>query len=245
MRRALELESPFSHAGPLDDDLLFVIELMMIFGTQVQAWRERRLHLLQQVVVALGPLEEELRKHRVKTSVAVASSRKVAFLAFVTCLLRWPDRGQALCYLKGFHVVGDIAEMGVFRHVGGQCVDNMAEEFYGEPAIQAVSEILESKPPKEHAIIFEQTEAEVAHNLCGDLQTATHFNRKYGVGQWRPLHRFAVHQADGKVRMIDDGRRGTHNDWSNLPETIHTIGVDFPTQVGAALHRRMRSGARG
>ena len=60
---------------------------------------------------------------------------------------------------------------------------------------------------------------------------------KYGVGQWRPIHRFVVHQADGKVRVIDDGRRGGQNAASRMVETIRCISVDFVPTLCAAFER--------
>ena len=40
--------------------------------------------------------------------------------------------------------------------------------------------------------------------------------------------------------MIDDGKRGRHNLWSSLSETIYTIGIDFVPAVASAMADRVQ-----
>ena len=75
-------------------------------------------------------------------------------------------------------------------------------------------------------------------------------DKRYGRGQWRPIHRFVVHQADGKVRMIDDGRHGGQNEASKMVETIrekHRLNMKLtPTQLKAweGIQERRRAAER-
>ena len=113
----------------------------------------------------------------------------------------------------------------------------MDKNFFGQPARQAVEDVISSGPPRDAELIFKLTEAEIEKQYCSKLLTATEINKKFGVGQWRPLHRFVIHQAGDKARLIDDGSRGGQNSWASLHETIYTINVDFVPAVAAALAR--------
>ena len=46
------------------------------------------------------------------------------------------------------------------------------------------------------------------------------------MGQWRPLERFLIKQADGKKRCVDNARRTGHNARTTLIETITTVNID-------------------
>ena len=54
-------------------------------------------------------------RQRVTSARAVASTRHVPLMAFITALLRWPDRDQPLKYVKGFEILGDIRTSSIFR----------------------------------------------------------------------------------------------------------------------------------
>ena len=92
--------------------------------------------------------------------------------------------------------------------------------------------------------IYEMTMAEIKKGYSSELMPAIEVNRRFGVGGWRPLHRFLILQADGKRRLIDDGKRGEQNCWASLQETIFTVGIDFIPAVAAAVANRM-AGAEG
>ena len=49
------------------------------------------------------------------------------------------------------------------------------------------------------------------------------------------MQRFLVHQASGKSRGIDDGKKGHQNDASKLTETIFTTSTDWPAQAAGCL----------
>ena len=89
--------------------------------------------------------------------------------------------------------------------------------------------------PRKADLIFEKTAEEIKKGYCSDLLTLTEVNLKFGAGRWRPLHRFVAHQADGKKRLIDDGRRGHQNEWAAVRETIYTISVDFVPAIASAV----------
>ena len=112
IRSATAQGSPFECSDNVDDDLQFGADLLAVFGPRAQAWRELQKTKLQLAFEALDPLRRELASERSITYQAVAASRDVPALAFLTALLRWPDRGQPAAYLQGFPVIGDIQPSG-------------------------------------------------------------------------------------------------------------------------------------
>ena len=223
MTSAARIPSPFGQHFPMDDDLHFAAELMIVFGPFARAWRARQQQAFQRILRALDPIRDALVKLRSDTSKAVAAARDIAGIAFLTAVLRWPDRTQAEGYLYGFKVFGEIENSRIFRAVQPPSLHG---SFFGQPAVDAVFDAVNAPPPKEAAEIWKQTQEEVEKGFTEPLVTAEDLNRRFGFGKWRPIHRFIVRQSDGKARLIDDGKRGGQNQWATLEETIYTIGID-------------------
>ena len=91
-------------------------------------------------------------------------------MAFVTVLMRWPDREQPMKYVEGFEILGDISLSHVFRPIKGIPVQAMEHEFFGAPAREAVKELLKAKRPKDSDIIFNMTEDEIANGVLHGAQ---------------------------------------------------------------------------
>ena len=104
--------------------------------------------------------------------------------------------------------------------------------------------MLNSPPPKDAEEIWRLTLEEIEKNFTEPLVSASEINAGFGKGQWRPIHRFLVRQADGKVRLIDDGRRGQQNQFATLAETIYTIGIDTVPSVAELLVDSVRAAQR-
>jgi len=102
----------------------------------------------------------------------------------------------------------------------------LEEAFWGQPAIDALSELLRSKPPKDHAEILEATTKEQQKQWLGPSLSAGGMNAKFGKGRWRFIPRFLLWQRL-KARLIDDAKRGGQNELSKGEETIFTISVDW------------------
>ena len=155
----------------------------------------------------MAPLRAALDKIRSSTSQAVAADRDIPGLALFTSLLRWPDRTQATGYLEGFQVVGDIASSRVFRPILNLCLE---KDFYGPAAVSEVDQAMRNLPPKLADAIFRLTQEEITEGFTEPLCDAADLDGRFGVGQWRPIYRFLLHQGD-KERLIDDRKRGGQN----------------------------------
>ncbi|CAE7864667.1 unnamed protein product [Symbiodinium necroappetens] len=227
MRHAAELPSPFAPRPWPEVDVAFVAESIRVWRHDLPLLASRQRHVLRTLCVAVKPLLLVLDKFRCESSKRVASLKNPAFLACITALLRWPDFQQAEQFVLGFPIVGSLDHSGVFRHVscGGDDFED-PESWLTREGICAVDSLLQKGPPRDHALILEVTLQEVDKGFCSALMTRQEVDNLFGRGRWRPLERFVIHQAD-KSRVIDNARRTGHNCHTDMPETIHTVSVDF------------------
>ena len=164
----------------------------------------------------------------------MAEVKNSAFIAALTTLLRWPDRLQAKCYIEGFRIVGPIESSHIFKPL--PCVEEPVpieaqEGFYGEQAESDLFLHLRSRPPLHHQKILEVTIVEQQRGWLGPFRTANDLNREFGAGMWRFIPRFLLQQRL-RDRLIDDAKRGKQNRFTQCPETMFTITLDW---LGVAL----------
>ena len=114
MNLAKIFSSPFTAHTAVDEDLAFAIQCVFVFGPYIAKYREQQ-QQLQKLADALEPLRQALRPLRSTPARKVAPERDVAMLALLTAALRWPDRTQAVGYVKGFRVVGNLDAPAVFK----------------------------------------------------------------------------------------------------------------------------------
>ena len=114
MRRALKLRSPFSVHHCCDSDLSFTAVAVAAMGPHLSAWIDTQLQAIRQLKRALLPLENFLRSAMGSNSRQVAADSSPGFIAAVTSLLRWPDRTQAVSYVRGFGIVDQIDNSHIF-----------------------------------------------------------------------------------------------------------------------------------
>ena len=151
---------------PLDQDLGYAVEAMVLWGVHLDKWRGQQQRALQRVLAELQPIREALEPFRSETSKAVATQRDIAGIALFTALLRWPDRTQALGYLQGFDVVGEIPTSRVFRPIS---VHTLQDDFFGPVAEAEVQQALRAPAPKFaeaiHRLTLEEVE-KASLSLC-------------------------------------------------------------------------------
>ena len=225
MKQALNLPSPFSVSAVPDWDMQFASYMMAVFGHHIAGHRRHIMATLRAAKNALEPVSAVCKRLRSMQAKAVAT-RCPVMIAFLTALLKWPDREQAKCYIHGFPIVGQINSSAIFRQVE-PTEHHHLHDFLGAQAIIAVQEIESQGRPRDAEEIQKITEEEVEKGFCSPLRSKSEMDLLYGVGQWRPIPRFLVRQSCGKVRGIDDARRGQHNEVTDMEETIFTISADW------------------
>ena len=232
--QAKALPSPFAAKPWPEDDVGFVVEAIAVWQHFLVSRAAEQRHILKTLALALSPLENWLAGTRSASATLVAASKRPAFCAVMAILLRWPDLSLGSSLVRGFPIVGVLANSGVFRHVTPDVAPSL-ENWLGPAAEQAIHSILTSGPPRYHEDILAVTEEEQAKNFCSPFLTKKELDDRFGVGSWRPMERFLIVQSDGKKRVIDNARKSGHNSVTTLFETIHTVSVDFVASVAAML----------
>ena len=169
--------NPFGQDLPLDLDLQFAVQAIVRWGTHLDVWRSYQRRALIRTLAAIQPLSDALHQHRSSTSLAVAAQRNIAGLAVLTAVLRWPDRMQAMGYLQGFEVVGDIQTSRFFRPIPTAPLNH---EFFGQPAIDVVTRALQAPEPKYAEEFHQQTLEEIEKGVTEPLLTAEEIDRRIG-----------------------------------------------------------------
>ena len=222
MAAALQLNSPFSPVRWPDEDVQFVASTVAVWQDSLPALARRQRAVLKSLAKAVEPLRVCLAKLLCPCAQKVAASKNPAFVALLTALLRWPDHGQASCFVHGFPIVGDVAFSGVFRLVPtpAEAPPESVSDWLLRDAQRAVHDLLHLPPPRYADDILAQTLAERDKGFCSDLLTKDQVDCLFGPGGWRPMERFLLRQGDGKARLVDNCRKTEHN-------AIHTVSVDF------------------
>lgn len=114
----------------------------------------------------------------------------------------------------GYPIVGDIPPSGVFRPVKPKEAPPLAQWLAN--ASEVVDQLMCSRPPKFAEEILATTKEEIEKGFCSPLCSRAALDSKFGRGRWRPMERFLIKQADGKLRVIDNCRRTEHNSHTSL-----------------------------
>ena len=137
--------------------MLFVYYATKILGQDIELWRARQEAIWLKIVDALDPLYQECNKRRRPDARAVAEAKNPAVMAYLTAVLRWPDRSQAARYVQGFDLVGHHESTGIFRQLGQPATVHSPEDMLTS-AEQRTCSLLRSKPPLHHEKILELTQ---------------------------------------------------------------------------------------
>lgn len=221
-----------------EPDLDFVLHAISVWQEKLPVYADQCRRQLDLVAAALRPLEEALAPHRSASAQRVAAAKKPAMMAFLTALLRWPDRRQAAQLVKGYPIVGVMETTGVFRSVPAKD-QHPLEHWLGAAAIEAIDAIEAKGPPRHYKEIYDLTIAEQAKHFCSEFLSRRDLDGRFGRGAWRPLERFLIIQSDGKQRMIDNARRTRHNFFTSMDETIYTVSIDIVPAAIRQLSERM------
>ena len=129
--------------------------------------------------------------------------------------------------------MGTIESTGLFRPILPREIATLDDWLSN--ADEVIDALVHSKPPKEAEDILAQTVAEQGEGFCSAFQSRSGIDAQFGRGQRRPLERFAIRQADGKTRMIDNAKRTKHNAFTSMSETIFTVSIDMIASVAASI----------
>ena len=136
---------PFKASPWPDDDVQFVAFTIAVWRDELPVLAQRQRHALQTLHKAVEPVRCALQKLLCPSGLRVSASKNPAFV-----ILRWPDHGQAECFVHGFPIVGEVAFSGVFRPVGtgDDTAPETVERWLQRDGQQSVDKLLQSPPPK-------------------------------------------------------------------------------------------------
>ena len=160
MTASPRLPSPFRATEWPEYDVVFTIEAICVWRQFLPAFSAKLRRILRSVAQAVQPLEDALDSWRVESAHRVASTKRPGFVAVMTILLRWPDRLQAQCLVRGYPIVGQISQTGIFRPVAPREVEPLVK--WVEHGDEVVETLVHSRPPRHADDILAQTLAEQA-----------------------------------------------------------------------------------
>ena len=223
-----QVASPFASACILDEDLQFVCQLLATYGPYVRQWRLDQLKIMRKLAKVLQPWEAECAGCMPPSVQRVAAAKKPMFMLVCSILLRWPDETNALRYVTGYRIVGDIECSGLFRPLDvDRSQSTGTDVLFGKPAVHNLWAMRQRVKPGQHdAELASMTRQEILDGFAEGVFTQDELDERFGVGLRRPLERFIHVQSCGKLRCIDSGKKPGHNAASRESETIYTTTVD-------------------
>ena len=252
-KRAIARPSPHAVAAEaaereLPADLVIAIDTVLLRGEAIQKDRTQRIDELRELATLLGDMRSALDACKSKEALAIAAPFNAAWTAAVIDAMMWPDIDLPVRYIKGFDVVFNIRDSGVFRS-DPQPASISREDFMAdnERMVKTISEQIERAATTGDAESRERrkqcwirTKEEIEEGLMKGPYSRARMDKKYKRGRWRCIGRNGIMQK-GKWRCIDNGRSSKHNKATTMYERITCGKSDFPALVARAMARRRTS----
>lgn len=232
-------------AGALDEDLRAAIDFIVENGERVPALRDERIAKLRSIALTLEPMRTALDACKCEAAKSIAKPFNAAWTAAVIDAMEWPDVDLPVRYIKGFDVVFDVPDSGVFR-AELQPAEITPEKFESDNTrmVASISKDVEkaamSTDPEQaerREACWKRTKEEIKEGLVGPPRSRAYMDKKYKRGKWRCLGRSAIKQK-GKWRCIDNGKRSKHNRGTTMRERITCGRADFPISMAREFLRR-------
>ena len=245
--------SPFETADAdaacaLDLDLRLAIDFVTEHGSDVPKRREARLAKLKRLASRLEPMRDAIDACKSAEARAIASRFNVAWTAATIDALEWPDVDLPVRFVKGFNVIFDIPDSGVFR-ADYQPAEISREKFEAansrmvaniSSGIERAASGSDVEQKERYEQCWARTKEEIEEGLVARPRSRARMDRKYKRGKWRCLGRSAIKQK-GKWRCIDNGKKSKHNRGTTMRERITCGRADFPVVIAREFARRARA----
>jgi hypothetical protein len=249
-RKAIKRESPFlsadrKAADALPEDLKLAIDYITRRGRKIKRDRKERIERLRKCAAKLSSMRSALDKHKCKAAQEIAGAFNVAWTAAVIDAMDWPDTDLPVRYVKGFDVVFNIPDSGVFRKEP-QPAEISRKEFMENNTrmVKTISDGIEKAAAKDgeedierRQQCWQRTKEEIEEGLVKGPFSKARMDKKYKRGKWRCIGRSAIKQK-GKWRCIDNGKRSKHNKATSMHERITCGRADFPILIAREFARR-------
>ena len=94
--------------------------------------------------------------------------------------------------------------------------------------------LMKDSNPTDAAVLLEAAKEDQDALRGSRLFTYEEMNGRWGLGKWRAVPRFALHQGE-KVRPIDNARKGKHNDATTASDKLVLCNAAQPVIDARAL----------
>ena len=209
--------------------------------SQIRRWRAKAKQLSDLSHACLLAMSPRVR--------AVAARTNIAMWLYLCIATAWADVTLPGRFLVGFSVVGRVEDVPIFRPVERcpkpGCSQNLLDsaEAYTATLMQ---QLKPSKCPEADAALLALCRKDLDRGGAAGFLTKEAVDAKYGVGRWRALPRFPLHQGE-KWRGIDDGRRSGHNDeseaWCRVRATSHDLVLALARRFKVLAQKARRHAA--
>ena len=212
-------------------------------------WRASRAKKVRAIAESLSAYGAWLASLSTGTVTALVEGMNLAFLAAFIDAIEWPDFGLVERFVKGFTVVGDIPDSGLFHPVyrpaevneatftpasNGAWLDRVARQLHATASgsVGLVRKALEK--------LESVTRAEACNGHVKGPYSRKAMDGMFGRGMWRCMLRFGVEQGvdllgDPKLRAIDNARTALLNAACTFYETIFCMSFQFAAIVAALV----------
>ena len=240
-------EADVEAAAELPEDLILAIERVALRGKHVIDDRRVRMDVLRGIAARLEPLRAVIDACKSKEATEISAPFNVAWTAAIVDALQWPDTDLPVRYVKGFNVVFDIPDSGVFR-ADPQPAEISRDAFMAANAqtvtrltreIETTAKRTDDESVTRRRACWQRTKEEIAERLIRKPRSRAQMDRKHKRGKWRCIGRSAIMQK-GKWRCIDNGKRSKHNKATTMHERLTCGRADFPVMVAREFAKRRR-----
>jgi hypothetical protein len=219
---------PFDETAPAADDIEFAFRGLLDKSCAIVPFRKRLLRHIRCKSKGMAHLQHALLQVMPLTVKAVAGSVNIAMLVYLSILCAHCDVTFAVRMLFGFRILGHVENVPLFRSTEAWADRISKEELLASAndyIDQLQAEAKPSKDPAQDTEMLKLCKKDLARGGAAGFFDKATMNARHGEGQWRPLRRFCIQQAE-KWRAIDDGKASLHNRASSFGTKVHTVTHD-------------------
>ena len=214
-----------------DEDVEFAAYIMCSEYATLKNYRERALQAVKQLKHRWRPVTEHIRRSQSITVRRVTKDRDIGLVGLLIVQVQWPDTTYAFHLLEGFPAVGCAPWCGIFPQKPARPI---SREEVLEGGLQKAEEMIKRMGPgKDDEAITEATRVDTEKGWASEPMTWAEMRKATKGRAVRLIRRFAIEQASGKVRVIDDAADGGQSDTSEDANKLKLCGALQPARHAA------------
>ncbi|MEE3214408.1 MAG: hypothetical protein VX259_02515, partial [Pseudomonadota bacterium] len=240
MRAADTINHPFDAEARTELDVAWAAYRIagLAPGGKLKAARTAKTAALQRARALLAPAEQFMHDRMAPTVAIAAAVWHVVLMAFMACLMQWPDHHVAKRFYDGCRIVEEEPRSNLFRPARSPPAVPLAE-YLAENDLSLYEN--KCQMGEDTAEIHDTLVDETPAGFGTEPRPAAHWDALYGRASWRGLVRWMHEQPNGKRRPIDDAKWGGQNAATAVFEKLHCISVDFPVHALKCLYTMIGS----